>query len=142
MRIATPGASTVDLQLAERGGQVHVAVRTPDSALEASLRQDLNTLVDSLDRSGFHTEAVTPAGTLVALNGAGSSRHAGQDATQQDPSGPDTPGQGSGRQFHSGGSGSGREQRQQQEQRAPDRFWAEMPALASSTSTTQGESIL
>jgi hypothetical protein len=159
MRIATPGASTVDLQLAERDGQVHVAVRTPDSALGASLRQDLNTLVDALERSGFHAEAITPSSAAMGLSAAGSSAagssaagsslHAGQnaaqpDASRQEASGHDKPGhdrpshsppgEGSGRQFPSSG-GSG-QQRQRQEQPGADRFGPVTPALESSVSTT------
>ncbi|MBV8845578.1 MAG: flagellar hook-length control protein FliK [Bryobacterales bacterium] len=50
----------VDVHLTERGGQVHVAVRTPDPALQSSLRQDLGALVRSLDRAGYHAEASAP----------------------------------------------------------------------------------
>jgi hypothetical protein len=60
VRIARPEAPPVDVQLTERAGQVHVAVRTPDPALQASLRQDLNTLVNSLERTGFRAETLVP----------------------------------------------------------------------------------
>jgi hypothetical protein len=91
----------VDVHVAERGGQVHVSVRTPDSDLQTALRQDLGTLVRSLDRAGFHADAVAPnsgPGTQPSaadLNGAGSqhrnsdsnsSRHSGeQSGHQQQP---------------------------------------------------------
>jgi hypothetical protein len=48
----------VDLQVKERGGEVHVAVRTADGALQTSLRQDLGALVERLEQSGLRTEAV------------------------------------------------------------------------------------
>jgi hypothetical protein len=55
----------VEVQLAERAGQIQVAVRTQDPALETSLRRDLNTLVDSLERSGFRAEAITTGGAAA-----------------------------------------------------------------------------
>lgn len=60
VRIAPPQAPSVDVHLTERGGQVHVAVRTADGGLQTALRQDLGTLVSSLERSGFRTETFTP----------------------------------------------------------------------------------
>ena len=56
VRISPPDAAPVDLQVRERGGTVHVAVRTADGGLQTSLRQDLGALVDRLERSGFHAE--------------------------------------------------------------------------------------
>lgn len=61
VRIGRPDAPPVDVQMAERGGQVRVDVRTQDPALQSSLRQELGTLVNSLERSGFRTEAFVPA---------------------------------------------------------------------------------
>ena len=103
VRIARPEAS-VDLQVSERGGQVHVAVRTPDAGLQSSLRQDIGTLVSSLDRAGFHAEAAIPHAGITAqasaeMNGNGS---------HQPDSNP-----GSGR--HSGGQPQGQQQQRQPE---------------------------
>jgi len=58
VRLAGPGAPPVDLHISDRAGQLWVAVRTPDLGLQTSLRQDLGTLVNNLDRSGFHTELI------------------------------------------------------------------------------------
>ena len=58
VRISAPDAVPVDLHIAERGGEVRVAVRTADAELQASLRQDLGTLVDRLEHSGFHAETL------------------------------------------------------------------------------------
>jgi hypothetical protein len=82
----------VDVHVAERGGQVHVSVRTPDSDLQTSLRQDLGTLVRSLARAGFHADAVAPnsgPGTppsAAVLNGAGS-QHRNSDSNSSRNSG-------------------------------------------------------
>ncbi len=134
VRIAAPGAAPVDVQLAERGGQVHVAVRTPDPALESSLRQDLNTLVDSLERSGFRSEVLIPASAPAlaqAAAGSGAGQNGSQDAFQQgsqnsgrqDTPGQDTSGRGhhgqsAGQPFQSGAGGSGQQQSRPQ-QRQP-----------------------
>ena len=60
VRIAQPDSPAVDVRLVERAGQVQVTVRTPDAALQSSLRQDLPALVNSLERAGFHAETFTP----------------------------------------------------------------------------------
>ena len=63
VRVASPGQSPVDLQMTERAGQVRVDVRTSDGALQTALRQDLGSLVQSLERSGYRAEAFVPADT-------------------------------------------------------------------------------
>jgi hypothetical protein len=63
IRIEQPNASPVDLRVVERSGQVHVDVRTPDAAMQTSLRQDLGTLTNSLQRAGYHAETFTPSST-------------------------------------------------------------------------------
>jgi hypothetical protein len=60
LHIATPQGPAVDVQLTERGGQLHVSVRTADEGLQTSLRQDLGSLVNSLEHSGYRAEAFTP----------------------------------------------------------------------------------
>jgi hypothetical protein len=100
IRIAPPDSPAVDLRVVERSGQVHVDVRTSDGAMQTSLRQDLGTLTNSLERAGYHTETFTPSSTL---NRAASSA---QTDHQQDPS------------QNRGGAGDfsgGRRQQQQQE---------------------------
>jgi hypothetical protein len=84
VRIAGPDASAVDLRLTERAGQVHVSVRTADTGLQTSLRQDLGTLVNSLERSGYRTEAFTSrdGGSLAAVSAQTDARSAGQSAGQ------------------------------------------------------------
>ncbi len=59
VRVTGPDSPAVDLHVTERAGQVLVSVRTPDTGLQASLRQDLGTLVNSLERSGYRAEALT-----------------------------------------------------------------------------------
>ena len=50
----------VQVRLVERGGEVHVAVRTPDAHLAETLREDLPGLSSRLTESGFHTETWHP----------------------------------------------------------------------------------
>jgi hypothetical protein len=63
IRIAQPDVSPVDLRVVERSGQVHVDVRTSDPAMQTSLRQDLGTLTNSLERAGYHSETFAPSST-------------------------------------------------------------------------------
>jgi hypothetical protein len=60
MRITAPDTPAVDVRVNQRQGEVYVAVRTADPVLQASLRQDLPQLVNSLDRAGFRTETFVP----------------------------------------------------------------------------------
>jgi len=57
VRVSAPGESIVDIHVAQRGGEVQVAVRTADAALRSSLHQDLGNLVGRLEQAGFHAHA-------------------------------------------------------------------------------------
>ena len=50
------GDQRVDVRIVERGGDVHVAVRTPDANLAGTLREDLPSLSARLEETGFHAE--------------------------------------------------------------------------------------
>lgn len=57
----------VQVRLMDRAGEVHVTVRAPNEEMAGSLRQDLGSLTNKLNQSGFSTEAFTPSsggGTL------------------------------------------------------------------------------
>jgi hypothetical protein len=100
VRIARPAMPVVDLQVTERAGEIHVAVRTPDTSLETLLRQDLGTLTNSLERAGYRAETYVPSahdepvktaasppmdfGAERESSGPGSSdRHAGESSQGQ-----------------------------------------------------------
>jgi hypothetical protein len=107
MRVAPPGAAPVDVQLTDRAGQIHVAVRTQDPALETSLRRDLGALVASLERSGFRAQSVSTGGAAgkdSAFSESRSGTDSGRDRSQ---------GQG-GQSPHSGAGNGQQPPRQQQ----------------------------
>jgi hypothetical protein len=54
------GGQHVDVRLTERGGEVHVSVRTPDAQLAGTLREDLPVLSAKLEQSGFRAETWRP----------------------------------------------------------------------------------
>jgi hypothetical protein len=54
----------VDIRLSERGGKVLLSVRSESPELTQSLRADLGDLVSRLERRGYHTDTVIPAGSL------------------------------------------------------------------------------
>jgi hypothetical protein len=56
----TQGGQRVDVRLTERGGEVHVSVRTPDAQLAGTLRQDLPVLSAKLEQNGFRAETWRP----------------------------------------------------------------------------------
>jgi hypothetical protein len=110
IRIAPPDSPAVDLRVVERAGQVHVDVRTPDAAMQTSLRQDLGTLTNSLERAGYHTETFTPSSTLGRTASSGQT---GNHDQQQDPS------------QNRGGSGDFSGGRRQQQQQKRTGTWLE-----------------
>jgi hypothetical protein len=93
IRVSAPDAAPVDVHVAARGSQIHVAVRTPDEAMQGSLRQDLHSLVDRLEAGGLRTEVFTPDQTRETSFDISSSfrTHAVAETTpagaEQEPSG-------------------------------------------------------
>ena len=81
LEVGGAGEPRVEVRVTERGGDVHVAVRTPDSRLAGDLREDLPALATRLEQSGFHATTWQPA--------AGGDRQHSADppagASSQDP---------------------------------------------------------
>jgi len=91
IRIAQPDASPVDLRVTERSGQVRVDVRTNDTAMQTTLRQDLGALANSLQRAGYHAEIITPASPAgrAASNFSAGNRETHQDSSRNGGGSPD-----------------------------------------------------
>jgi hypothetical protein len=62
-RADASGDDRVAIRMMQKGPEIHVSVRTPDSQLAQSLRQDLGKLTTGLDQGGFRTETWRPAAT-------------------------------------------------------------------------------
>jgi hypothetical protein len=117
LSLALPGPSSngheaepVSLRVAERAGEVQVAVRTADPQLADSLRQNLGDLVSDLAGRGYRTETWQPlagsgteASGLPGAGGAAADSNAGQSFSGH-------AGDGS----RHGGSPAGQQQQQQQ----------------------------
>jgi len=79
----------------ERNGEVHVAVRTPDTALAGDLRRALPSLTAKLEQTGFradawHSEAALRRGTETSAGGAsedpaGRDRRGGRERREGQP---------------------------------------------------------
>jgi hypothetical protein len=88
------GSQRVAVRLVDRGGEVHVAVRTPDAGLAEQLRQGLPSLTAKLDQAGYRTETWHPGTAL---------RHPPEAAATGAPQGQDNrDGQGSPRERREG----------------------------------------
>jgi len=92
------GVQRVDVRLTDRGGAVHVSVRTPDAELAATLREDLPALSTRLDQSGFHSETLqapadlspahprtTQSNTAPGSQDFNRNAHSGQSGQQPSP---------------------------------------------------------
>jgi hypothetical protein len=85
------GEQRVDVRLTEHGGEVRVAVRTPDPQLAGSLRDDLPQLSTRLEQTGFRAETWHPAITeapsgIERRMPAGSSSFSGEQQGGQNQS--------------------------------------------------------
>ena len=103
----TAGDRRVEVRLTDRGGEVRVAVRTPDNHLAGTLRENLPELATRLADTGLRTQAWHPAGSS-----AGEWRH-----TAETPSGgmaqdADAQSRGQGGGGQGGGAQGDAEQRQ------------------------------
>ena len=86
------GGQRVEVRLTDRGGDIHVAVRTPDARLSDAMRDDLPALAAKLEQSGFRTDALQAGATAAerrpSETGTGntsqdSQEHAGQNQQQK-----------------------------------------------------------
>jgi hypothetical protein len=111
LQVGGAGDSRVEVRVTERGGDVHVAVRTPDTRLAGELREDLPALASRLEQSGFHAETWRPAAAggqhfadpragATAQDAQGQSGQNGreqprdpQEQNPKDPENPDNPSQ-------------------------------------------------
>jgi hypothetical protein len=80
LRIARPEAPSVDLHVTQRAGEIQVSVRTPDTAMQTSLRQDLGTLTNSLERAGYRTDTVIPHAELSSQMDSHEERQSQQES--------------------------------------------------------------
>jgi hypothetical protein len=81
-RLAAASAS-VDVQVAQRGGKVQVAVRTADQDLAQSLQTNLGELVGRLEDKGFKAETWAP---IAAPHGSAAVREPSNSANSQNQS--------------------------------------------------------
>jgi hypothetical protein len=61
LRIAGDNSSALEVRVIDRGGEVRVAVRSPDTAVAETVRAGLPELVERLGQRGFETEVWRPA---------------------------------------------------------------------------------
>ncbi len=112
VRIAQPAMPVVDLQVTERAGEIHVAVRTPDASLETLLRQDLGTLTNSLERAGYRAETYVPGAHDEPIKTAASPPMS--FGAERESAGQGSPGR------HAGESSQGQQQQRQRHPNAQD----------------------
>ncbi len=103
LRVESPAGRHAQVNVAERGGEVRVVVRSADGAVRESLRDGLSDLVRRLENSGYQLETWKPSQTGSSLQrdsaegSAGNADHRGQRGGERGGYG------GSGRQDHAGG---------------------------------------
>ena len=98
--------------MVQRGGEIHVAVRTPDQQAAQSMRQDLSRLAASLDDAGFHADTWRPAAaTSPARLPHTVSADSSQDTRQGDTAGSDA------QSDKQDGRSPGEQKRRQQDER-------------------------
>ena len=111
-RADSTGNDNVAIRMMQRGSEIHVSVRTPDTQLAESLRHDLGKLVTGLEQGGFRTETwrTTPTGAAAQSN-TNSQHQSSQGNPQRDAAGSD------GRSAGYSGQSAGEQKRKQQDER-------------------------
>jgi hypothetical protein len=82
------GESAIDLRFVDRGGDIHVSVRTPDAEVAHELRGGLNDLAARLEHAGLRTEVSSPSanGSQTQRDSQdGSPERRGSGRNQSDP---------------------------------------------------------
>lgn len=79
----------VELRVMERAGDIHVAVRTPDSQLATAMREQLPSLSSKLDQAGFHAEMWRPGAStaehkIADSTGSGASSDGRQSSDERE----------------------------------------------------------
>jgi len=99
LRLSGADRQSIDIRLVDRGGEIHVAVRTANDDLARGLRTDLADLAGRLDHSGFHAEIFRPAEAAFSQADRGNAQSGAEQG-------------GSGRQSQQQNSGQREEQQQ------------------------------
>lgn len=116
-RADATGDDRIAIRMLQRGAEIHVSVRTPDTQLAQSLRQDLSKLSTGLDQGGFRTETWRPAATTSTAQSNASPQH-------ESPAG-NPNGDAAGSNGRSAGQGGQGEQKRRQQDERP-RWVAEL----------------
>jgi hypothetical protein len=95
----------------QKGSEIHVSVRTPDTQLAQSLRQDLGKLTTGLDQGGFRTEAWRPVAANASAQSNANPQHQSPDSPNRDGAGSNA------RSGGNSGQGAGEQKRRQQDER-------------------------
>jgi len=101
VQVGEPGQPKVEVQLAERAGELYVSVRSGDAETVRGLRHNLPELVNRLEESGFTSAGWRPSGVIEGPAQASASRQGSAEYRDQQPE-PQT-----------GGSNRGPDQREQ-----------------------------
>jgi hypothetical protein len=83
LQVGGEGDQRVEVRVTERGGDVFVAVRSPDSRVAEDLRQDLPGLAARLEQTGFHATTWQPGAAGERERLADPQAASGQDAQSQ-----------------------------------------------------------
>ncbi len=111
-RADASGDDRVAIRMSQKGSEIHVSVRTPETQLAQSLRQDLGKLTTGLDQGGFRTETWRPTAANAAAQSNTDPQH------QPTPDSPNRDGAGSNaRSGGKSGQEAGEQKRRQQDDR-------------------------
>ena len=109
VQIPVQDGRKVEVQVAERTGEVRVAVRTADPELNQSLRVELGSLVSRLETAGYKADSFAPSESFISSSSSSSSRQ--DPSSQQQDASRGFSGQGQG----SSGQGGSQERHQEKE---------------------------
>ena len=87
VRLSSDGHPVLEVRVMDRGGEVRVAVHSPDPATSETVRAGLPELVERLGQRGYETEIWRPPAAQSSSSAQGESGGSFGRGSQQDPSG-------------------------------------------------------
>jgi hypothetical protein len=129
LQVGNANQERVEVRMVERGGELHIAVRTGDADLAHGLREGISDLVSRLQETGFRTDTWRPVHSAAAVSATFGPQ---QSATEFRNHGDSQPGHGWAEQ-------QGRDQRDQKQSSRPG--WVEEleGSLTATTEPSQGD---
>ena len=129
LQVGNANQERVEVRMVDRGGELHVAVRTGNADLAQGLRQGISDLVSRLQETGFRTDTWRPVHSAAAVSATNGPQQSATEFRNH----------GDSQSSHGWSDQQGRDQRDQKQSSRPG--WVEEleGSLTATTEPSQGD---